>query len=283
MISGFSSSGIATAIRTASKARATMDTMARQIATGQRVASVKDDGAAWARAANVKSQITTHEVNAQRLSLYDAHFKAAAAVGAQEEEISARIVDVLDRANGYAAATQARTTLHTELQGILNSVPAGIGTAIIGILQEHMPVGPSAGLLGAVGANGRNLGNFQTSILAIVGSLNLQTATQTQVATARAAMNSHLEALRLTSASDGTSHKVVEQIGTVNARAQGVAETHLGALTDADLAKSSAARAQAETRQQLALATVRQAIGNYANFAGGLLGNVQRTQRGGMA
>jgi hypothetical protein len=51
-------------------------------------------------------------------------------------------------------------------------------------------------------------------------------------------------------------------------------------LTDADLGKASAARAQSETRQQLALQTVRQALDAYGAFAGGLLGNVQRTQRG---
>jgi flagellin-like hook-associated protein FlgL len=56
---GIPSSGIASAVRTAGKARATMDTMARQIATGQRVSSVKDDGAAWARANAARGEATT--------------------------------------------------------------------------------------------------------------------------------------------------------------------------------------------------------------------------------
>jgi hypothetical protein len=50
------SSSLALAQRTATKARATMDDMTRQIATGQKVASVKDDGAAWTRANALKSQ-----------------------------------------------------------------------------------------------------------------------------------------------------------------------------------------------------------------------------------
>jgi flagellin-like hook-associated protein FlgL len=54
-------------------------------------------------------------------------------------------------------------------------------------------------------------------------------------------------------------------------------------LTEADLGKVSAARAQADTRQQLALQTIQQALTAYGNYAGGLLGNVQRTQRGVLA
>jgi flagellin-like hook-associated protein FlgL len=57
-------------------------------------------------------------------------------------------------------------------------------------------------------------------------------------------------------------------------------EAAAASLTDADLGKASMARAQAETRQQLALNTVRQALSAYGAYAGGLLGNVQRSQRG---
>lgn len=60
MTSDLSSSGIASSIRTASQARATMETMGRQIATGQRVSSVKDDGAARARAVQLRVQKDLH-------------------------------------------------------------------------------------------------------------------------------------------------------------------------------------------------------------------------------
>ena len=60
-------------------------------------------------------------------------------------------------------------------------------------------------------------------------------------------------------------------------------DTAIGSLTDADLGQVSAARAQADTRQQLALDTIKTALTAYGNYAGGLLGNVQRTQRGVLA
>jgi flagellin-like hook-associated protein FlgL len=60
-------------------------------------------------------------------------------------------------------------------------------------------------------------------------------------------------------------------------------ETMIGSLTDADLGKVSTARDQAETRQQLALDIIKSALAAYGNYASGLLGNVQRTQRGVMA
>jgi flagellin-like hook-associated protein FlgL len=65
------------------------------------------------------------------------------------------------------------------------------------------------------------------------------------------------------------------QINTSADRLEAAAET----LTEADLGKASTALRQAETRQQLALSTVRQALNAYGAYAGGLLGNVQRTQR----
>jgi hypothetical protein len=50
-------------------------------------------------------------------------------------------------------------------------------------------------------------------------------------------------------------------------------------LTSVDLEATSSQLRQAESRQQLALKTIKVAISAYGNYAGGLLGNVQRTQR----
>jgi flagellin-like hook-associated protein FlgL len=69
-------------------------------------------------------------------------------------------------------------------------------------------------------------------------------------------------------------------VGTINQKLMDTLEQQASALTDADLGRASATRTQAETRQQLALATVRQALDAYGAYAGGLLANVQRTQRG---
>jgi hypothetical protein len=76
----------------------------------------------------------------------------------------------------------------------------------------------------------------------------------------------------------GADERTVEAMRT---RARGSLDAtvnHLGAITDADLGNASIRRAQADGRQQLALSTVRQALDTYATYAGGLLGNVQRTQ-----
>jgi hypothetical protein len=56
-------------------------------------------------------------------------------------------------------------------------------------------------------------------------------------------------------------------------------EAAAASLTDADLGQVAAQRATAQTRQQLALQTVRAALDAYGAYAGGLLGNAQRSQR----
>jgi flagellin-like hook-associated protein FlgL len=82
---------------------------------------------------------------------------------------------------------------------------------------------------------------------------------------------------------NGHSMAGLDQVSARNDATINRLDTAIGALSDADLGQASAARAQAETRQQLAIGTVRQAISAYEGFASGLLGNVQRTQRGVMA
>lgn len=80
--------------------------------------------------------------------------------------------------------------------------------------------------------------------------------------------------------SQGQDMRAIERLQLFNTAEINRLGGAIGALTDADLGKASTARAKAETRQQLALKTVQQAISAYSSFADGLLGNVQRTQRG---
>ncbi|MFM1976510.1 MAG: hypothetical protein RL145_1356, partial [Pseudomonadota bacterium] len=64
MLDGLRSS-IALAQRTATKASETLTSTTRQIATGQRVSSVKDDGAAWTQAVALKADAVTSSTKAR--------------------------------------------------------------------------------------------------------------------------------------------------------------------------------------------------------------------------
>jgi hypothetical protein len=293
MISGLGiSSGIASAVRTAGKARAAMDTMARQIATGQRVASVKDDGAAWARGAALRS-----EAIGQRTVAGSMNFVR-------------QVID-LDLTRGDIALDQRDQARQAALKATDPSMSAS-ERALLDAQQEDYfnPTVPTASIFDSLGIGNSLGGNWTFSNAPVNNVLRVLTSssgttTDFQGAAALAGFNSPVRGdlssaaaaaialdnivrvdtpfwtgrMQYWSSVSGRLERETAQINTSADRLEAAAET----LTQADLGRASAARAQAETRQQLALATVRQALNAYGAYAGGLLGNVQRTQRGIMA
>jgi flagellin-like hook-associated protein FlgL len=106
---------------------------------------------------------------------------------------------------------------------------------------------------------------------------------QAKAASASRYMAEALVAMGPTDAAAGAVRRRIDSLRQNNSIMNDSAQSALGSLTDADLGRVSTARAQADTRQQLALDTIKTAISAYGNFAGGLLGNVQRTQQGVLA
>jgi flagellin-like hook-associated protein FlgL len=284
MIAGLSSSGIATAIRTAGRARETMDTMSRQIATGQRVSSVKDDGAAWGRAAGLRSQVTGTQALRTNLERLQMVFTVnAAATEARMEAIEPLEQNALAAMDPGLSAS-ARAALQAA-QSIPPSSAASIGAA------SHDQFSSSgarftfnsldadnqlAVLVSDAGATQTYQGSgFATAPAGSTTDLS----TPATAATARQLILDSLALQRSRLAYWGSVANGLEHLESHLSRAEDRLQAGIGSLTDTDLGKASAARAQAETRQQLALSTVRQAISAYSSFATGLLGNVQRTQR----
>jgi flagellin len=284
MISGLSSSGIATAIRTAGRARETMDTMSRQIATGQRVSSVKDDSAAWSRAAGLKSQIAGTQALRTNLERLQMVFTVnAAATEARMEQIEPLEQNALAAMDPGLSAS-ARAALQAA-QSIAPSPTAAIGAAShdqfssSGARFTYNNLDADNQLAVLVTETGATQ-TFQGSGLATapVGSTT-DLSTPATAAAARQLILDSLAHQRSRLAYWGSVSNGLGQLESHLSRAEDRLQAGIGSLTDADLGKASAARAQAETRQQLALSTVRQAISAYSSFATVLLGNVQRTQR----
>jgi flagellin len=296
------SSSLALAQRTASKARANMDAMSRQIATGQKVASVKDDGAAWTRAAGLKSQkaqLVGREfmVSALRtaVTIQDAQTLTA-------RESFSRIRDIFVSATGYPAGSAARAALKQEFDREIEtltqaSAPTGAITTGAGSWPTGWGVQTSSAdplLAGEVvfttnglgfGTGGSGWTNFVaptfTGSIASVDVLNGSQAAMTEgIRYADYWLNAHLPAHERETADDQNWLDRVEQWSDEESDRL---DTAIGSLTDADLGKASTQLRQSEARQQLALDVIKTALTAYGNYAGGLLGNVQRTQRGVLA
>lgn len=304
MIAGLSSSGIAGAIRTAGQARATMDTMTRQIATGQRIASVKDESAAWARAATIKGERTRLNTGLDTLARVEVGVKQTAAVNDMAIERLDRLRDLVLAAQASTPGSQTRVNIQAEWSALV-SMPAPFGDnygfaswASWGgefIMNPADPLFDGVRIFAFADLN-QGWNDWMTAAPdaarpITIAAVDMSTATSAQLADLTTSITTYREAWHswstrratMIGVGTGLDLKMIDSMRDRIQRDTDRLDTALGSLTDADLGKASAARATAETRQQLAISTVRQAISAYGNFAGGLLGNVQRTQRGIMA
>ena len=299
MISGLNTSGVATAIRTAGQARATMDTMSRQIATGQRVSSARDDGAAYVRAAALKSQVVTTQARAEVLDRIDMHLAYTDATLEQAIAGLDRLRELSLAARAYAPGSSQRAAMQAEWAQTLTwsnqggPNPEFVHSAAHWDQTDYNNFGYDFSAIDPMFASNRwaiiatktsFAGWYASPSPVPLTSINLTTATDADLAAAfTTATNMRDQGARRWGVSVGQDQRLVERLRSNNSAEADRLTAAASALTDADLGKASAARATAETRQQLALSTVRQAISAYGSYAGGLLGNAQRTQRGVMA
>lgn len=322
MISGLSSSSIALAQRTASQARATMDTMSRQIATGQKVSSVKDDGAAWTRAATLRASATQANTLRDHIGQMEswAAVRRAGYMGAQElwPEIRSGLLSMLQpnlSASAFSALKESvQRLMAAEYSHIFRTYRDGLeemsgpaqdqaatDRAYLRIFDDQGTDLTSASIMSPTG------GVMAAGLRAYAGAMLHNSSTHAPVrtnsgGTVHTVSFDGQEVARLDTVADvqsmlgflattmdhnttvasqiGQTERVLKQLDQRFAQQADRAERHAASLTDADMGKASTARAQAENRQQLALATVRQAISAYGSYAGGLLGNAQRTQAG---
>jgi flagellin len=299
MIGGLSSS-LFMAQRTAAKARESMDTMARQIATGQKVASVKDNGAAWTRAAGMRSDSVTWQARKDVLDMVKVDMEVTHAHVLQQRELWLGLRELVLQARASAVGSQTRQNLQSEWVATVESMSLANGTTpnfstatfTTNAWNSGIDLSASDSFLSGGGRwllhpdladlNYR-LGNHPVN----VNGFNLATATASQLDDVTSTINTILgdqsgggTYINLRIEEGARDMRRADSLSDHAERMQDRLETARGSLTDADLSSASTELRKSETRQQLALSTIQQAISAYGNFAGGLLGNVQRTQRG---
>lgn len=296
MISGFSSSGLSLAMRTANTARATLDKMTAQIATGKKVASVKDDGAAYVRAAAMKSQQVEIEARTMLTSMYkvasDEQTAGEEAIVDLYNQIKGKIIS----AKSYAAGSSARAALQKEFEALIAQVdmPFSTGSNLTGAYGNWGAAGwgnqphssdpilsqnaiwylPTIG--GAWSTYSTNGVQFKLNDMTNASDAYLDN----MLASANTVQNFYTASYSNWAVND---KNWIEQINRNDERKSANIDKAISSLTDADLGDVSSARAIAETKQQLAFNTISNALSHYGKVAGSLLGNIQSTQRGVMA
>lgn len=303
MIAGLGiSGGVATAMRSAARARETMDTMTRQIATGQRVSSARDDGAAFTRASELRAQKTQYATAIQTLNRVEVGVRQTSAVNDIAIERLDTMRQLVLQAHSSPPNSPARQALQAEWSGLVN-MPGAFGEnygfanwdnwAGEYSMNPADPLFDGVRLFAFAGLN-QGWGDFMTQDPDPLGgrpvridTINLATATTAQLNDTSTTIDTYQNAWQgwstrraaMIGAMTGMDLAMIDGMRDRFSTSMDRLDRQIGTLTDADLGKASAARATAQTRQQISLSTVRQALDTYQAYAGGLLGNVQRTQR----
>ena len=291
---GALSHSLALAQRTATTARSAIEDHTRQLATGQRVASVRDDGAAWARAVALRSEAVTQRGKADLLSNGIAMNAPLVEVAEAAVRTTDEMISIILQAMNQPASGPTRQSLATAWS---NAVASGDTMMQIGIAARSSDgvawpadvttangtyFRPFTGHTDMEGVLIRRSGwNFNTAFAhwqadVLSGS---QAALEARLTTLQTNRANFANAASENGNTDAQMQRMRSGYGNRADRLDGAAAS----LTDADLGRTSAGLRMAELRQQLALDTISRAISAYGSYAGGLLGNALRTQRGVLA
>jgi flagellin-like hook-associated protein FlgL len=292
------SSWLSTALRTAGEARARMDRASRELATGKEVHSARDDGARYAQSVALASQRTQAEVRRDfHISNIRQVVETQATVDLTVRENMDRMADIIRQAMVLAPGSASRQQLAAEWQQVLASFDTIRGTT--GSIESGMAVqvdnrwgirttaaDPIIGdrtIWTMLGGSPEDFGWHTIDVAANgvpYGSIDILNHTQAQLqaglTTVQQFRDTNVSGTLITG---GRNQNWLDRIEASTNRDIDRFDTMIGALTDADLGAASSQLRMSQTREQLALATVRQALDAYGSFANGLLGNVQRTQR----
>jgi flagellin len=303
MIGGLTSS-LALAQRTADAASARMAKVSRQIATGKEVASAKDDGARYVQAAALKSQKVQWEGRRQLADRLDLAIEYTKGAAAAHQEIASKLREVALQASALPAGSNARRALQADWDALIaagksttaginpgfedNSVyfsdAQGVGMDVSGHdsywagnrYAAYHNTGDWTGHYGFVNAGWGIVVALDTVDIINGSPAQLNDAMSTAAIISGETYNTWNTGWQM---QGGADQRVLDMKRADITRQEDRLESAIGSLTDADLGKLSTQNQQAQVRQQLALDTIKTALTAYGNYAGGLLGNVQRTQR----
>lgn len=292
MISPFHSSSISLAMRTAQHAEARVAKTAEQIATGKKVNSVKDDGAAYVRAAALKSDQVQIEARGQVMSILRSASESQSVIDELHLEYLDKARAIVTSARLQPPNSAARTALQVEYDNIMldwqrlfgewqlqSSTYGNWGAAGWGI-QPHLsdPIlsqnaiwhQPATGLSWATATTANGLAVKDNNMIAASDTylINLYSALTTRKTSYYSYMNF--------SRSDQV---WLDNVEKNDARTSDNIELAISSLTDADMGEVAKERDLAQSRQQLAYQTIQNALTHYGNISNGLLNNVLGTQR----
>ncbi len=295
MISGLNSSSISLAIRTAQRAEKTVTKSVEQIATGKKVASVKDDAATYIRATLANSEKAQIEGRRFILDSIETVINNQVAQDDGSNNAARWMADIARRALDHVAGTTQRQQLNAEFQEAYaawskarapdDTIVSGMGSisggkwGINGSAADSITsVTRAWTLLGSSWLDNGHAGFDYAGNGVPINAIDVLNGNTTNLKNGIATLEAHLNAANQHSYLGGDARWIDRAKDISNGQEDRI-DSAISAMTDADLGKVSRDRDLAQTRQQLAYQTVKNAISQYGNVSSSLLNNVMGTQR----
>jgi flagellin len=226
------------------------------ISTGLKVASAKDNGAIWAIASKMRSDVSAYDRVRESTDRAASILDTGIAAGES-------IMELLNEMKGKALAA-SQTGLSTGSQNALNADFVQLRDQITSIVANASFDG--ANMIGATPANAIALGDAAggnaitvNGISLALGSTTITVAAGTAItsaalgATALGLVNASIDALGTQLATWGAGAKRLEVHKTFVSKLQDALTNGIGSIADADLAKESAKLQALQTKQQLGI------------------------------
>jgi flagellin len=250
MISVNTNQGAMVALQTLNATNRDLATTQNRISTGLKVSSAKDNGAVWAIANKMRSDVSAYDKVGESADRATAMVDTAVAAGES-------VMELLNEMKGKAlAATQPG--LSTTAQAALNADFNQLRDQITNIISNASFDG--ANMIGATPASAVSLGDAAGANNITIAGANLSlggavvtvgAAESATTAGVLAKVDASITNLGTQLATWGAGAKRLEVHKTFVSKLQDALNTGIGALTDADLSKESARLQSLQVKQQL--------------------------------
>ncbi len=256
MLSVNTNQGAMVALQTLNKTNSDLDKTQNAISTGLKVASAKDNGAIWAIANKMRSDVGAYDrvrESADRAaSILDTGIAAGESIMELLNEMKGKALagtQAGNSASAQAALAADFAQLRDQITSIIANASFDGANMIGGTPSNAVSLGDAAGG-NAITVNGVSLALGGTVVTVAAGSVLTDNTTS---GTALGLVNASINNLGTQLATWGAGAKRLEVHRTFVGKLQDALNNGIGAIADADLAKESAKLQALQTKSQLGI------------------------------
>lgn len=250
--------GAMVALQNLNKTNSSLQQVQNRINTGLKVASAKDDGAIYAIAQSMRSDVRAFDAVGNSIDRAQSTVDVALAAG---EAISDLLIEMKAKALAASDASldaDSRTALNEDFTALRDQITTVVDNAEFN--GVNLINGDTAQITALANADGSNTLDVAAEVMGLGASGSVLTitggtavSTSTDASNALAAIDTSITQLSAALARLGTGSRSLEIQNTFIGKIQDATEAGIGNLVDADLAKESSRLQALQVQQQLGI------------------------------